>query len=315
MKPKHIPGLDCSAPAVEMIRHILGSQLEAMCALRNAALNWKDPEGVHDMRVLSRRLRSAISDFDPYLRKTRLPLTKLRFIARTLGRVRDEDVGLAALEKFKSQMHGRAAEGLEVIINEKERRRDTARGELKQALRRSEIADLRQQFQAALTPAEPPGIARISAPLPAFRSIAAPIINARLREFNAGSASIFFPEAIKGLHELRISAKGLRYAVELFSACCGDDMRAIAKEIAQLQTSLGELHDCDVWIAELGKRLKKGMRLSRTDPINVRTTAASSWLLSHFAKIRTEHYRDALGRCQKWQADGFLHSLKSLVGP
>ena len=34
-----------------------------MCSLRNQALNWSDPEGVHDMRVSSRRLRGALHDF------------------------------------------------------------------------------------------------------------------------------------------------------------------------------------------------------------------------------------------------------------
>ena len=63
MAKAKIRGLDCAAPADQMIRLVLRSQVNAMCRHREKAINWKDPEGVHDMRVLSRRLRSAINDF------------------------------------------------------------------------------------------------------------------------------------------------------------------------------------------------------------------------------------------------------------
>src|ERR1043166_2788239 len=100
-KVKHISGLDCSGLANKMIPLVLRAQLKAMCGLREKALNWKDPEGVHDMRVLSRRLRSAINDFKPYFRKGSLPRLKLRAIANSLGDVRDQDVALMALEELK----------------------------------------------------------------------------------------------------------------------------------------------------------------------------------------------------------------------
>ena len=99
-KAKRISGLDCSAPADKMVRLVLRAQLKAMCGLQDKALDWKDPEGVHDMRVLSRRLRSAVSDLRPYLGKASLPPIKLKAIANSLGDVRDEDVALMALERI-----------------------------------------------------------------------------------------------------------------------------------------------------------------------------------------------------------------------
>ena len=319
MKGKHIAGLDCSAPAEQMIRHVLRSQLSAMCGQRKRALEWTDPEGVHDMRVLSRRLRSAIADFEPYLRKTRLPLTKLRTIARSLGEVRDQDVALAALETLKTETNGVVAQGLEILIDERRARRDEARNDLKKAIRRSAISELLEQFDSRLGPPaaaleQTPEAQAPASPQPTFRSIGPRIIRVRLKELRAASPHIFFPSDNKELHELRILAKGLRYAVELFAVCWGDDMRAIAKEVALLQTSLGELHDCDVWISELGTRLKRSARQGRVDPQSVRVTGACTWLLRHFVNVRSEHYRDAVGRWQQWQADGFLNSLTSLIG-
>src|SRR5215471_4982825 len=134
MKGKHISGLDCSAPADEMIRLALRTQLKAMCSKRKQALNWDDLEGVHDMRVLSRRLRSAISDFKPYLRKPALPTTRLRAIAKSLGAVRDEDVALAALADLKTQAHGDAAAGIEMLAGERRARQSQARLALEEAI-------------------------------------------------------------------------------------------------------------------------------------------------------------------------------------
>ena len=79
-----------------------------------------------------------------------------------------------------------------------------------------------------------------------------------------------------------------------------------------MQTSLGELHDCDVWIEDLGQRLKRTARRRKDDPDNARERAAAIWLLRYFAKERTEHYRAALARREDWESRGFLDNLKSL---
>ena len=90
-------------------------------------------------------------------------------------------------------------------------------------------------------------------------------------------------------------------------------MAAIAKEVALLQTSLGEMHDCDVWIESLGRRLKQAARTSLNNEQNARSKEGAAWLLRYFARERMEHYRDALARWQQWEADGLLHTLRSML--
>ena len=89
-KAKEIFGLDCGAEARAGIRLVLLSRLEEMSAFRAAAIDQGSIEGVHDMRVASRRLRSALGDFLPYLRKRKLLGSKddLKRVADALGRVR-----------------------------------------------------------------------------------------------------------------------------------------------------------------------------------------------------------------------------------
>ena len=320
MKGKRISGLDCAAPADQMIQTALHAQLAAMCALRRKALEWSDPEGVHDMRVLSRRLRSAIADFEPHLRKPALPIAKLKTIAKSLGAVRDEDVATAALEKLKASAHGEVPDGIEVFIEEQKLIREGAREALTKAIRRSAVDELREEFEGRLQniaiaskKSSPRNVPQVA---PAFGRLGTKVLTARLKEFRAASPHIFFPFENTELHELRILAKRLRYALDMFDCCWGEEIKAAAKEIALLQTSLGELHDCDVWIEDLGTRLRKASRRDQGDRAHEPRNIAATWLLKHFARERTEHYRDALGRWQQWESDGFLKGLASKIsGP
>ena len=69
------------------------------------------------MRVASRRLRSALGDFKPYLRKGSIPISRLKAIAKSLGTVRDEDVVLGALEELRSKADEGVSEGIAVIAD------------------------------------------------------------------------------------------------------------------------------------------------------------------------------------------------------
>jgi CHAD domain-containing protein len=314
---KRIPGLDCSAPADKMVRQVLRTQLKAMCNLRETALDWSDPEGVHDMRVLSRRMRSAVSDFRPYLRKRSLPRLKLRSIARSLGTVRDEDVALLALEELKAKAKEHVAAGIEILMEERREKRNQARVALQKAIRPVLLDNFRKDYLSKLRTltvvdpkrsAQPPNDEALL-----FGQLGAGIIEIRLKEFIAASRHIYFPFEIKELHELRILAKRLRYALELFAVCWGDEMTDIAKEVAFMQTALGELHDCDVWIESLGRRLRQMARRNIDDEQNARSKHAAVWLVRYFSRERMEHYRDALGRWHQWEADGLLQKLRSLL--
>lgn len=312
-KAKDIAGLDCAGPADKMVQLVLRTQLKKMCGHQDNALDWKDPEGVHDMRVLSRRLRSAVGDLKPYVPKASLPRTELRAIANSLGDVRDEDVTLMALEELKSQAEGGAAEGIEMLAEEHRKRRKEARARLRSTIKKAALDDFRKEFLAKLQTIAmvfpEKSSAKDADDARSFRSVGVEIIKARLKDFSVASPHLYRPFEIKDLHKLRILSKRLRYAIEFFAVCWGAELEAIAKEIALLQTSLGELHDCDVWIDSLGSRLKRMDRKAKSNGGILKLREGAAWLLKHFATERMEHYRDALARWEQWQADGFLEGL------
>ena len=313
-KSKPFSELDCSAPAEEILPVVLRAQLKAMCKLRRKALDWSDPEGVHAMRVCSRRLRSTMSDFRPYVR-VRLPRVKLRKIADALGAVRDHDVALIALHEFSAQTKGDASVGIKIIAGEFEERRKAARVNLEVAIRPVLIDEFREEFQAGLkdlSMARPKRSRAREVSAITFRNLGRRVILERIKEVRAASHHLYFPFDVKELHELRILAKRLRYAVEIFSGCWESSLH-LAKEISLLQTSLGELHDCDVWLEGLSARLKHSARKRDKDESDRRVRAGATWLVRHFAAERMDHYRSALARWQEWTTNDFLTKLESVV--
>jgi CHAD domain-containing protein len=322
-KAKEIEGLDCGAEVGQGVRLVLGTRLGEMCDLRAAALDWSDPEGVHDMRVASRRLRSAIRDFSPYLRKRKLRRVKdeLKSLADALGLVRDDDVAIMALEKLAGDAPPEVWAGVRQFTDERQRRRERARARLERALTEDALAGLREDFDDALA-----GAVKAAHKLgddggekgtgANFRRGGREIILARLAEFQELSQSLYSPLKPEPLHRLRIAAKRLRYAVELFAACWAEGALApFAKEIARMQTSLGELHDCDVWVEEIGEALKpaESEAAGAGDVAGEQKRGAAFWLLDHFTKERTGHFQDALARWREWEATQFQAQLARLL--
>ena len=322
-KAKKLVGIECDGPATEAVPLVLGPRLEEMYNLRKAALDFKDPEGVHDMRVASRRVRSALRDFAPHLRKAKIaPSTKhLKEIADQLGVVRDYDVAIIALEKLQKKANAEISAGLQRIIDDQKARLDPARKVLVEALNYQKLTQLkrnfREGFEDAIVTRAPRRPSKSSATLksgPSYKAYARTTLLKRLKELEALSLSLYEPQNVKPLHKMRIAAKRLRYAMELFASCWGDRLEVFSRQVVQMQSSLGELHDCDVWIEHFGTRLAR-LKKKATDEqaTSEDERDAMIWLLSHFSRLRTRHFRAALARWHEWEENDFCNRLTATL--
>jgi CHAD domain-containing protein len=309
-KAKQIRGIDCDATATEAIGLVLKTRMEELCALRERALDWSNPEGLHDMRVASRRLRSALRDFMPYAPKRRLAtsLHRIKVVADALGEVRDQDVAIVALDNLAAKAPPEVSPGILSLANVRRTRRDEARAQLTPILDQELMAQLRANFLEALEEAPRNKQGKRSrhgaqaAPVLTYRDVARHTILERLKEFEKLSNSFYHPLKVKPLHRLRIAAKRLRYALELFEQCWGKQFGLFARQVASLQSELGNLHDCDVWIVDLGDELAKAAKQGPTASAGG-DGVASLWLLTHFVKLRTKHFRKALLRRREWEGN------------
>lgn len=305
-KARHIAGINCEGAAAEAIRFVLITRVEEMCAQRDQALDWSDPEGVHDMRVSSRRLRGALSDFAPYLHKGGLSmvLKQIGDLADALGAIRDQDVAIIGLQKLAAGAPVEAAAMLDQLVQARETIRKQARKNLRHSLRKGPLKQLQKDFLAAVdsatAPSKPGKRRSKSAPAAAeitYRQVARRIITARLKEVEKLSDSLYQPLRIKPLHRMRIGAKRLRYALELFEPCWGHGISMFAKKVAALQSSLGELHDSDIWIETFGEHLNGAEKQPKD------RAAAALWLLSHFIRLHAKSLRSTLEKWRDWEAN------------
>jgi CHAD domain-containing protein len=312
-KAKEITGLDCAADALEWAAAVLRVRFEEMVELRGAALEFSDIKGVHAMRVASRRLRSALRDFLPLLRRRPLRRVRknLKEIADALGAVRDQDVAILALENLHSvaEMDGigeQIKEGIETLLEERRRVREKARTNLTKTLADNIIAGLQENFTAALDKAVRKNKRER---VVSFNEAGREAVAANLEELCDLGVSVYEPFNIEKLHEMRIAAKRLRYAVELFTACWGTKVEPFAAEIATMQSLLGEVHDCDIWLEDLGGRMRGRQNIQPSANLH----KAVVWLLSEMIKNRTKNYRAALKLWSEWETTNFTERMQATI--
>lgn len=227
----------------ELLAAVLESGLAQLVENEAAASLGLDPEGVHQMRVGARRLRSALGFFGPVLPEPACDALRaeLRWLAGELGPARDLDVlATGLLAPLVALRPG--DEALACLHAAAEDARVAA-----QAHVRSVLAGPRWPRLALETGA---WIARrgwrgpCSAPLfqPA-RAYGARALERRHRRACRLGRRLGEATA-QERHRLRIRLKKLRYAAE-FTACLYPGRRAerYAKRLARLQDALGFLND------------------------------------------------------------------------
>jgi len=103
-------------------REAAGAALEVRSAEvwehEQRALDTADIEGVHDMRVATRRLRAVMEIFEPCFpeKRHRRALKEVKALADVLGERRDPDVMIDRLREVGSELTQEDAPGLESLI-------------------------------------------------------------------------------------------------------------------------------------------------------------------------------------------------------
>jgi CHAD domain-containing protein len=81
-----------------------------------------------------------------------------------------------------------------------------------------------------------------------LRANAARIVGTRLEELCDLAGAALAPDAGGSQHDMRIAAKRLRYVLEIVGPCIGEEAEAARAAAKQLQSVLGDLHDCELML-------------------------------------------------------------------
>lgn len=251
------PGLSGDISVGDGLAAIISHLLDALLFWTDTFRSQRDPEAIHQARVATRRLRSALSIYEPAAPCAELAeaAAAVKHCAATLGAARDWDVFLAGAGTTLSEASGNDPRIL-LLLRAATRRRDTAYADLSHYLESAEFRHLEMLLgtAAALRPwnRDEPDPA-LQAPTSPFAIVA---LTRRLKRVRHRGRDI---EAlpIAELHELRKDCKRLRYAAEFFApAFPHKRTKPFLRSLGAVQEELGALNDAAAsgqLMAQLGR--------------------------------------------------------------
>jgi len=240
-------GLEPTDSLAEAGRKVLSFHFGRMLSHEPGTRLGNDIEALHDMRVATRRMRAAFRVFSSGFRqKTVKPLlVGLRATARALGQVRDLDVFIDKLQQYQQFLPENEQAGLQLLLETWSAKRDQARQEMLAYLDSKKYRRFKKDFlKFVTTPGL--GVKPISDDKPyQLRYLVPGLIYDRYEAVHAYETKLekATPET---LHQLRITFKQLRYALEFFGEILGEEGERVIEAVKALQDHLGELNDAEV---------------------------------------------------------------------
>jgi CHAD domain-containing protein len=312
------PVLAGAADARRALGLALGHLAEALLYHAPLARPEAGPEGVHQMRVALRRMRSVLRLFRPVATADEAPVlrafeARLRDLAGTLGPARDWDVflgGLGAELAAALPQEPRLAE----LLRAAEMRRAEAYATLRRALDGPEFRvlacdamALAMRFLAAAEAGAAPPDGTAPPPPEPLGRFAAAALDRRWRRLRARGEAMSVSLDDEALHALRLEGKRMRYAAELFAPLWpGKPSRRFVRRLAVLQEALGLANDAATarrLVAELGSPAppsRRGADHGRRADRGERRRAWAIGLAEGFAMARARRVRKRALRA--WEA-------------
>lgn len=237
---------------------IIAHQYRQLIKQERGVLADQDAECLHTMRVASRRLRTALQVFWMAVEVPKAAnIRRIRAIAKTLGKLRDLDVQIAALTNdYYPQVPAAEQAALDSVIISLQQERRRAFAATADLLRRSRYRDFKNASETWLKhPAYTPlATLPLGTLLPDLLS---PLLSQLLLHPGWLVTSADTLEAAETLHDLRKICKHVRYQAEFFVDFYDNDFKAWLQEIRELQSNLGQLQDAQVLSELLLEHLPK----------------------------------------------------------
>ena len=204
-----------------------------------------DVEGVHQMRVATRRLRADLRTFRPVLdREWSEPLRdEAKWLGRALGRVRDADVMLASMRERRDELPERDRHGADRLVARLESDREAALATMQNVL---DGRRYRLLLDALVEAAHEPRFADDTEPGEDATDVVPKLAAKPWKKLRKEVRQLDDDPADAELHQVRIRAKRARYASEAAAIAVGRQAEELADRLADLQDVLGELQDAVV---------------------------------------------------------------------
>ena len=254
--------MTATANLAEAGRAMLAKNLAKLYDAWGEAYRGDEPEGVHQMRVATRRLRAilALLGESVYDQKTVRRLRRgLREWASDLGVVRDADVFLLTLDEYEATLNATERDQLQPLRDAVTKERDEGREILVDFMDSRKAAKFAHQLeQFVLT--EGAGVVKHpdddTMPQVLVREWVASLAWQHYEIIRAYETRID-GAPLATLHRLRIEIKHLRYVLEFFRDALAPETDALIEILVAAQDHFGNLNDADVAIMRVDKVLNQ----------------------------------------------------------
>jgi len=247
----------------------------------------EDIEHVHQLRVATRRATAALQVFEDLLPDKTLRRTKvlLRTLRRAAGDARDWDVFAGIIEGSTSLAEPSTLPARDYLLGYANGHRTVAQLILQQVA--TERGD---QLASAIT-ALPDSLKQDYVPK-SLGPQAMLAMTGLFEQFEKALAS--GPTSETALHQLRIQAKRIRYAMEIFAGCFAPQFReVIYPAVEELQSTLGTIQDSSVLSARL-RDVRTWLRSTRPEVLRRIRPGLNGLTLESNQQVRSA--RVAFGR-------------------
>ncbi|MBN1122381.1 MAG: CHAD domain-containing protein [Anaerolineae bacterium] len=266
------PGVLTDDVMSEVGRKILHFHFERMLKNERGTREGVDIEALHDMRVATRRMRVALRMFGDYFERDIYKRLQggLKSAGKALGNPRDLDVFMEKTQQYLATLPVERAAELDIVQEHWKTQRDTAQEDLIAYL----VSDVYRLFVDEMAEfVSIPGLGSADLELARFkpvhaRHVAPGLIYAAYQGVRAYETEV--PCAsLETLHQLRLTAKQLRYTIEFFKEILGDEANDVTGTVVELQDHLGALNDAVVaqellrkYMRQEAKRVRKEQQWS-----------------------------------------------------
>lgn len=153
-RAREVPGFDCDEPFELAAARVIEVRADEVFEHSRAVLDLDDIEPVHDMRVATRRLRTALEIFEPCFPRKRFreTLEQVKDLADVLGERRDRDVAIESLEGFAAEAAPADRKRLAALIEELRDEQRVANGELARLAKAKRLKKLRRSLRKLVQP-------------------------------------------------------------------------------------------------------------------------------------------------------------------
>lgn len=260
--PGGVSAVQADSTMGEVVRAAVSNALARIVAHDPGVRLGDDPEDVHQARVGTRRLRSDLRTFRPLLDAEWVAglREEAGWYAALLGDVRDTEVLMERLEHQAHALPKEDAAGVTAVVARLAKEREAARARLLEGMDGPRYVALLDRLTEA---AAEPRFAAVDGGTDPARQPAAKALPALVRRpwRRLAKAVDELPDvpADEQLHAVRILAKHTRYAAEAAAGVIGKPATVFAKQIAAVQTVLGDHQDACVtegWLRQAAPKTR-----------------------------------------------------------